>query len=161
MPAQPIPNPNNKNPQKTYMIEGQQFLTYLITPLDLSNVQLRSGRILEKRKPSVIIQEQDNFEEDSLRVNKSLEEDTSFQDPQIEKLKQKDPINPTLVLEQPSTSTSRTVSRSEIGHMLDDFKSDILGSLSEQIDTLKIQNKQKLNLIPWQSFVPNVERNMP
>ena len=52
------------------MIEGQQFPTYLITPLDLSDVQLRSGRILEKRKPSVIIQEQDNSEEDSLRVNK-------------------------------------------------------------------------------------------
>ena len=67
------------------MIEGQQFPTYLITPLDLSEVQLRSGRILEKRKPSVIIQEQDSFEKDSLQVNKSLEEDTSFQDPNIEK----------------------------------------------------------------------------
>ena len=88
------------------MIEGQQFPTYLITPLDLSDVQLRSGRILEKRKPSVIIQEQDNSEEDSLRVNKSLEEGTSFQGQNIEKLKQKDPISPTPVLEQPSTSTS-------------------------------------------------------
>lgn len=31
----------------------------MITPLDLSDVQLRSGRILEKEKPSVFIQEQD------------------------------------------------------------------------------------------------------
>ena len=67
------------------MIEGQQFPTYLITPLDLSDVQLRSGRILEKRKPSVIIQEQNNSEEDSLLVNKSLEENTPFQDLNIEK----------------------------------------------------------------------------
>jgi len=87
------------------MIEGQQFPTYLITPLDLSDVQLRSGRILEKRKPSVIIQEQDNSEEDYLRENKILEEDTSFQDPNIEKPKQKEPIISTPVLEQTSTST--------------------------------------------------------
>ena len=44
------------------MIEGQQFPTYLITPLDLNDVQLRSGIILEKKKPSVIIQEKNNFE---------------------------------------------------------------------------------------------------
>ena len=69
------------------MIEGQQFPTYLITPLDLNDVQIRSGRILEKKKPSLIIQEQNNSEEDSLRVNKILEEDISFQDPNIEKLK--------------------------------------------------------------------------
>ena len=81
------------------MIEGQQFPTYLITPLDLSDVQLRSGRILERRKTSVIIQEQDNSEEDSLRENKSLEEDTSFQDPNIEKSKQKEPIISTPILE--------------------------------------------------------------
>ena len=49
LPAQPLPNPNNKNPQNTYMIEGQQFPTYMITPLDLNDVQLRSGRILEKK----------------------------------------------------------------------------------------------------------------
>ena len=35
------------------------------------------------------------------------------------------------------------MSRAEIGNMLDEFKTDILGSLSEQIDTLKLQNKQK------------------
>ena len=87
------------------MIEGQQFPTYLITPLDLSDVQLRSGRILEKRKPSVIIQEQENSEEDSLWVNKILEENTTFQDSNIEKSKQKEPIISTPVLEQPSTST--------------------------------------------------------
>ena len=81
------------------MIEGQQFPTYLITPFDLSDVKLRSGRILEKRKPSIIIQEQENYEEDSLRVNKSLEENTTFQDSNIEKSKQKEPIISTPILE--------------------------------------------------------------
>ena len=69
------------------MIEGKKFPTYLTTPLDLNDVQLRSGRILERKKPSVVIQEQNNSEEDSLRVNKSLEESTSLQDQNIEKEK--------------------------------------------------------------------------
>jgi hypothetical protein len=59
------------------MVEGQQFPTYMITPLDLNDVQLRSGRILEKEKPSVVIQEQDNSEEDSLKSIKVLREHLS------------------------------------------------------------------------------------
>jgi len=59
------------------MVEGQQFRTYMIVPLDLNDVQLRSGRILEKEKPSLGIQEQDASEEDSLKVNKIFE-GTSF-----------------------------------------------------------------------------------
>ena len=46
------------------MVEGQQFPTYMITPLDLNDVKLGSGRILEKEKSYVVIQEQDNSEED-------------------------------------------------------------------------------------------------
>jgi len=59
------------------MVEGQQFPTYTITPLDLNDVQLRSGRILEKEKTSIVIQEQDTSEEDSLKVNKVLREHPS------------------------------------------------------------------------------------
>jgi len=56
LPTQPLPNPNNnKNSQLVYNIKGQNFQTYMITPLDLNNVQLRSGRILEKNFPSVVI----------------------------------------------------------------------------------------------------------
>ena len=51
----------------------------------------------------------------------------------------KGPREPALA--RASKSASGIVSRSEIGHMLDDFKSEILGSLSEQIDILKLQNK--------------------
>ena len=66
------------------MVEGQQFPTYMITPLDLNDVQLRSGRILEKENPFVVIQEQDNSEENSLQPNKSFE-GTSLQNQNIEK----------------------------------------------------------------------------
>ena len=66
------------------MVEGQQFPTYMITPLDLNDVQLRSGRILEKEKPSIVIQGQDTSEEDSLKVHKSFK-GTSLQNQNIEK----------------------------------------------------------------------------
>ena len=42
----------------------------------------------------------------------------------------------------------------EIGSFLDNFKTDILGSLSEQIDTLKIKNKQKLENVALSIFCP-------
>lgn len=42
-----------------------------------------------------------------------------------------------------SKSATRTVSRASIGNFLDNFKAYVLGNLSEQLDTLKIKNKQK------------------
>ena len=51
----------------------------MITPIDLNDVQLRSGRILERKKPYVVIQEQGNFNEEiSLQQNKSPEEGKSL-----------------------------------------------------------------------------------
>ena len=76
----------------------------MITPLDLNDVQLRLGRILEKERPSVVIQEQDSSKEYSLKVNKSFE-GTSLQNQNIEKEKQKESVNTTPIIEQP-TSTS-------------------------------------------------------
>jgi len=38
-------------------MEGHNFQTYMITPLDLNNFQLRSGRVLENKSPRVFIQE--------------------------------------------------------------------------------------------------------
>ena len=70
------------------MVEGQQFPTYMIAPLDLNDFQLRSGRILEKEKPSIDIQEQDASKEDSLKANKSFE-GTSLQNQNIQKRKTK------------------------------------------------------------------------
>ena len=88
------------------MVEGQQFPTYMIVPLDLNDVQLRSGRILEKEKPSIVIKEQDTSEEDSLKVNKSFE-GTSLQNQNIEKQKQKESINTTPIIEQPASTSTR------------------------------------------------------
>ena len=53
----------------------------------------------------------------------------------------KGPRDPSLI--RANKSATRSVSRAEIGNMLDEFKTDILGSLSEQLNTIKIQNKQK------------------
>ena len=48
-----------------------------------------------------------------------------------------------LVMSRINKYTIRTVSRSEIGNLLENFKTNILGSLSEQLGTLKIQKKKK------------------
>ena len=42
--------------------------------------------------------------------------------------------------------------------MLDEFKTDILGSLSEQLDTLKIQNKQKIEVYALAIFCPKCRK---
>lgn len=55
---------------------------------------------------------------------------------------------------------ARTISREKLGNFLDNFKTDFLGSLSEQIDTLKIQKKQKAENAALSIFVLDVERNM-
>jgi len=51
----------------------------------------------------------------------------------------KGPRDPSLI--RANKSSTGSVSRAEIGNMLDEFKTNILGSLSEQLDSLKIQNK--------------------
>eukprot|EP00253_Pinus_taeda_P031239 PITA_31239 len=82
------------------MIEGQQFPTYMIVPLN--DVQLRSGRVLEK--PSIDVQEQDISKEDSLKVNKGSEE-ASLQNSNTQKEKEKStPTTP--IVEQPASSST-------------------------------------------------------
>jgi hypothetical protein len=48
-------NPNNKPPQPFHSVEMQAFLTYVITPVPLQEIQLRSGKILDRQRPSVVI----------------------------------------------------------------------------------------------------------
>jgi len=82
------------------MIEGQQFPTYMIVPLN--DVQLRSGRVLEKH--SIDEQEQDTSKEDSLKVNKGSEE-ASLQNSNIQKEKEK--LTPTTpIVEQHASSST-------------------------------------------------------
>ena len=51
-----------------------------------------------------------------------------------------------------------TVSMAEIGNLLDKFKTNILGSLSEQIDTLKVQNKKKVENFALYIFCPKCRK---
>jgi len=75
----------------------------MIVPLN--DVQLRSGRILEKEKPSIDVQEQDASEEDSLKVNKGSEE-ASLQNTIIQKEKQKESTPTTPIVEQSASSST-------------------------------------------------------
>ena len=85
--------------QPIYNMEGQNPQTYVITPLDLNNVKLRSRWELQ-RKPLVVIQEErTNIQKDK---NQSEEGETSHpqkENNQIENV----PIN-TPIIEQPSVS---------------------------------------------------------
>ena len=64
------------------------------------------------------------------------------------------------LLSRVNKSTTGTISRAEIGSFLDNFKADILGSLSEKFDTLKFKTSRKLKMLHYPSFVLGVERNM-
>lgn len=68
----------------------------------------------------------------------------------------KGPIDPYLV--RANKSATGSVSRAEIGNMLDEFKTGILGSLSEQLDTLKIKNKQKTEADALAIFCPKCRK---
>ena len=73
----------------------------MIVPLN--DVQLRSGRVLEK--PSIDVQEQNTSEEDSLKANKGSEK-ASLQNPNIQKEKEKESTPTTPIVEQPASSST-------------------------------------------------------
>eukprot|EP00253_Pinus_taeda_P003396 PITA_03396 len=100
LPSQSLPNPNNKNPQNAYIIEGQQFPTYMIVPLN--DVQLRSGRVLDK--PSIDAQKQSISEKDSLEANKGSK--ASLQNLSTQKEKEKELTPTTPIVEQPASSST-------------------------------------------------------
>ena len=75
LPIQPLPKTNNKTPHSVYNLEGQNPKTYMITPLDLNIVQLRSSRVLERKKPYVVIQE---TQKNSQNDNNNYEEEISL-----------------------------------------------------------------------------------
>lgn len=68
----------------------------------------------------------------------------------------KSPRDP--ILSRINKSVAGTVSREELGRFLDTFKTDILGSLSELINTLKIQNKQKSKNVTLSIFCPRCQK---
>jgi hypothetical protein len=55
LPAQRVPTPDNKPPQPLNNVEMQTFLTYVITLVPLQEIQLRSGKVLDRKRPSIVI----------------------------------------------------------------------------------------------------------
>jgi len=64
------------------------------------------------------------------------------------------------LLSRINKSAARIVRKVEIGNFLDTFKTYILWSLREQIDTLKIQTSKILKMLHYLSSVPNFGRKM-
>ena len=62
------------------------------------------------------------------------------------------------LLSRINKSAAGTVSRTELGNLLDNFKIDILQSLSEKIGTLKIQNKKKDKNVAFSIFSPKCRK---
>ena len=81
-------------------MEGHNFQTYMITPLDLNNVQLRSGRVLENNLPSVVIQESEK--ENIYEKEKSLNQEEKSQKQTTPVRSDDILINSTPIIEQPS-----------------------------------------------------------
>ena len=82
------------------MVEGQQFPTYMIVPLN--DVQLRSGRALDN--PSIDAQKQRISKEYSLEANKGSK--ASLQNPSTQKEKVKGSTPTTPIVEQPASSST-------------------------------------------------------
>ena len=62
MPTQPIENPNNKARKPAYNTRNQTLPTYVITTVQLQQLQLRSGKVLHQ-KPLVVIEEENEEEQ--------------------------------------------------------------------------------------------------
>jgi hypothetical protein len=58
IPAQPIPNPNNRPTQPIQNVEVQTFPTYVITLAPFNGIELRSGRVVNKTNPTMVIKEE-------------------------------------------------------------------------------------------------------
>lgn len=85
--------------QPVYNMEGQNPQTYVITPLDLNNFQLRFGRVLHRKRLLVIQETRTDLQK---HKNQFEEGETSL--PQKENNQTRNvPVN-TPVIEQPSVS---------------------------------------------------------
>ena len=69
LPAQPIPNPNNKPTQALNNIELQTLPSYVILTVPVHEIQLQSERVVnDKHKLSVVIREESEEVEDPNEV---------------------------------------------------------------------------------------------
>jgi hypothetical protein len=80
LPTQPIPNPNNRPPLPLHSADFQNFPAYTINPISIQEIQLRSGKTLNKTQPvtrtttKVIIQEHEEEPVDDLSNGVSLKD---------------------------------------------------------------------------------------
>jgi hypothetical protein len=111
LPAQLVPNPNNKPTQPLHNVEMQAFSTYVITLVPLQEIQLRSGKVMDMQRPSIVIQEEEYDETPKQSMDDTRWEDAIVPNDQEPKLPQnelsqitKTPPNPKiLVIEKPTT----------------------------------------------------------
>ena len=64
LPAQSIPNSNNKPTQDLNSIELQTLPSYVISTVPVHEIHLRSGRVVNDRPKSSVIIPEENEEED-------------------------------------------------------------------------------------------------
>jgi hypothetical protein len=80
LPAQPIPNPNKRPPLPLHSVDFQNYPAYTINPISIQEIQLRSGKTLNKTQPvtrttpKVIIQEHEEEPVDDLSNGASLKD---------------------------------------------------------------------------------------
>jgi hypothetical protein len=80
LPSQTIPNPNNRPPLPLHNVDFQNFPAYTINPISIQEIQLRSGKTLNKTQPvkrtapKVIIQEHKEEPVDDLSNGVSLKD---------------------------------------------------------------------------------------
>ena len=71
--AQPIPNPNNRPSQPVHNAEIHMAPTYVIHSAPLQEIQLRSGKTLNKTPPAVIIHEETGEENTEKEITEEEE----------------------------------------------------------------------------------------
>jgi hypothetical protein len=111
LPTQLVLNPNNKPPQPLHNVEMQAFPTYVITPVPLQEIQLRSKKVIDRQRPSIVIHEEEEEETIKQSMDDTRWEDVIIPKNQEPKLPQNEPsqimkVPPypdQLVIEKPTT----------------------------------------------------------
>jgi hypothetical protein len=63
IPTQSIPNMNNRHTQHVQNLEAQTFPTYVIALTSLNEIQLRSGKVLNKLNSTFVIREEEHIDD--------------------------------------------------------------------------------------------------
>jgi hypothetical protein len=66
---------------------------------------------------------------------------------------------PRITLSKVTKSTTSGVTMIELGNLLENFKTNFIGTLSLQLDTLQIKRNKKMKKQLFPFFVLNVEKN--